>query len=100
MTYEAVLLKPKGMSDSSSLPPLAVAPHGGPHVCYTSDFMVWPVCMAALGFAVLLGRLVLVNVAHYCSVRGACHGCVTPGTDPEKVRTCHIHTHSRQTKPF
>ena len=29
---------------------------GGPHSVTSADFMVWPVCMAALGFAVLMGE--------------------------------------------
>ena len=39
---------------------------GGPHAVVVADFMVWPVCLAALGFAVLMGTWTtrLSNSAH------------------------------------
>ena len=52
LPYEALLLRPP--ADKVSQPPLVVFPHGGPHVAIPADYLVWPVCLAALGFAVLL----------------------------------------------
>ena len=53
--YQSVLLTPRPPSTAMPTPrPLAVFPHGGPHVVFPVDFMVWPVCLAALGFTVLL----------------------------------------------
>ena len=68
--YEAILVKPR---PSSAPTPLAVFPHGmvcrgisndvmmmscvgGPHGVIPADFLVWPLCLAALGTAVLLGK--------------------------------------------
>lgn len=48
--YEALLLRSSGAT-----PPLVVLPHGGPHVATPADFLSWPVCLASLGFAVLMG---------------------------------------------
>lgn len=52
--YEAILLSPKS-SPYGAAPPLAVVPHGGPNDIYSTQFSVWPTCLAALGFAVLQG---------------------------------------------
>ena len=52
--YEAILLSPKS-SPYGATPPLAVVPHGGPNDIYSTQFSVWPTCLAALGFAVLQG---------------------------------------------
>ena len=52
--YEAILLSPK-VSPFGASPPLAVVPHGGPNDIYSTQFSVWPTCLAALGFAVLQG---------------------------------------------
>ena len=52
--YEAILLSPKTSFIGAS-PPLAVLPHGGPNDIYSTQFSVWPTCLAALGFAVLQG---------------------------------------------
>jgi acylaminoacyl-peptidase len=49
--YEAILVNPR---PSPTKPPLAVYPHGGPHGVIPADFLVWPVCLASLGTAVLL----------------------------------------------
>jgi acylaminoacyl-peptidase len=49
--YEAILVKPR---PSSTPPALAVFPHGGPHGVIVADFMVWPLCLVAMGTAVLL----------------------------------------------
>ena len=51
LPYEGLLLRPQ----STAPPPLVVAPHGGPHVATPADFLVWPICLASLGFAVLMG---------------------------------------------
>lgn len=85
LSYEAVLITPR-RDDSSPLPPLAVAPHGdyiitpigwpckaigiasssffagGPHVVLVADFFLWPTCLAALGFAVLMGESSLIPI--------------------------------------
>ncbi|KAL5515529.1 hypothetical protein EMCRGX_G000706 [Ephydatia muelleri] len=52
--YEAIVLRPTAAQNNSSLPPLIVYPHGGPHVNIVTEFMVWPACLACLGFVVLL----------------------------------------------
>ena len=50
--YEALLLLPPPLKTTP--PALVVYPHGGPHVATSADFLVWPVCLAALGYAVLM----------------------------------------------
>lgn len=57
--YEALLLLPAPVKTTQpgevpAPPGMVVYPHGGPHGAISSDFMVWPVCLAALGYAVLL----------------------------------------------
>uniref|UniRef100_A0A4W3K094 Acylamino-acid-releasing enzyme n=1 Tax=Callorhinchus milii TaxID=7868 RepID=A0A4W3K094_CALMI len=37
-----------------SLPPLVVSPHGGPHSVFTAEWMLYPIALCKLGFAVLL----------------------------------------------
>ena len=37
---------------------------GGPHVNIVTEFMVWPACLACLGFVVLLGKLVWPKLVH------------------------------------
>lgn len=57
---EAIVLTPKpGTARASSLstyskPPLIVMPHGGPNSAFATDFMLYPACLAALGFAMTL----------------------------------------------
>ena len=88
--YDAIVVRPTAAEASTPPPPLIVAPHGnkkwcslkrnwcrltrsfvagGPHAGYVAEFMVWPACLAQLGFAVLLGKLVLFkkkkNLAHF-----------------------------------
>lgn len=53
LPYEGLLLRPS----SATPPPMVVLPHGGPHVVTPADFLTWPVCFAALGYAVLMGML-------------------------------------------
>lgn len=50
--YEGLLLTPP---PGATPPPLVVFPHGGPHGVTSPDFMAWPVSLAALGYAVLMG---------------------------------------------
>lgn len=66
-SYEGLLLRPA--TPTATPPPLVVLPHGGPHVATPADFLAWPVSLAALGFAVLMGESV---VSVY-----VCADCVT-----------------------
>ena len=52
LPYEALLLLPPHLK--ATPPPLVVHPHGGPHIVTVADFLVLPVCLAALGYAVLM----------------------------------------------
>ncbi len=66
LPYEGLLLLPP---PAATPPPLVVLPHGGPHSVTPADFMAFPVCFAALGFAVLMGMLlttptILVSHTH------------------------------------
>lgn len=55
---EAIILKPKSQDRRISLlsnfsrAPLVSTPHGGPNSAYATDFMLYPACLAALGFGV------------------------------------------------
>ena len=51
LPYEGLLLR----RHSATPPPLVVFPHRGPHLSNSADFLTWPVCLAALGNAVLMG---------------------------------------------
>ena len=54
---------------SSQNPPLVVCPHGGPHSYFAADFMLHPVGLCRLGFAVLLGQfVVMINVKSYIAL--------------------------------
>jgi acylaminoacyl-peptidase len=55
---EAIILSPKAetkpkisLRAGSSKPPLIVMPHGGPNSGFATDFMLYPACLAAMGFA-------------------------------------------------
>ena len=52
--YQVIFISPV-KPPSSSLPPLIVWPHGGPHSAYPAEFVVWWECLALLGFAIVLG---------------------------------------------
>ena len=56
LPYEAIFLSPK-TTPTATPPPLVVLPHGGPHVLFSTEFYVWSTCLAALGFACLLGEI-------------------------------------------
>lgn len=51
--YQVIFISPV-KPPSSSLPPLIVWPHGGPHGVYPAEFVVWWECLALLGFAIVL----------------------------------------------
>uniref|UniRef100_A0A4W3KL05 Acylamino-acid-releasing enzyme n=1 Tax=Callorhinchus milii TaxID=7868 RepID=A0A4W3KL05_CALMI len=53
MDFEVVLLTPE-KGKEGSLPPLVVSPHGGPHSVFTAEWMLYPIALCKLGFAVLL----------------------------------------------
>ena len=46
-------------SPSPLSPPSISHIAGGPHVVFTANFLPWPVCLTALGFAVLMGKIQL-----------------------------------------
>uniref|UniRef100_A0ABM0MWV3 Acylamino-acid-releasing enzyme-like n=1 Tax=Saccoglossus kowalevskii TaxID=10224 RepID=A0ABM0MWV3_SACKO len=54
LDYEAILLKPANLLDSKSSLPMIVWPHGGPHSALVAEFLLFPVALCRLGFAVLL----------------------------------------------
>ncbi|KAI9028579.1 Alpha/Beta hydrolase protein [Hyaloraphidium curvatum] len=43
-----------GLSGLGAKPPLVVNPHGGPNSAFATDFMLYPVGLAALGFVVVM----------------------------------------------
>ncbi|XP_055503700.1 acylamino-acid-releasing enzyme isoform X1 [Leucoraja erinacea] len=53
MNFEGILLKPSERKDGAP-PPVIVWPHGGPHSVFTAEWMLYPVALCKLGFAVLL----------------------------------------------
>ena len=55
LTYQCLLLQPQ-RPPGATPPPMIVFPHGGPHVVSTADFLAWPVCLAVLGHAILMGQ--------------------------------------------
>ncbi|XP_038666652.1 acylamino-acid-releasing enzyme isoform X1 [Scyliorhinus canicula] len=53
MDFECILLLPGAKREGDS-PPLVVWPHGGPHSIFTAEWMLYPVALCRLGFALLL----------------------------------------------
>ena len=56
--YEAIFLKPT-IEAGDKKPPLIVYPHGGPHVVFPAEFLLYSSCFCKLGFSVLHGELTL-----------------------------------------
>ncbi len=54
LPYEGLLLLPP---PTATPPSLVVDIHGGPHAGMRAGFLPFPVCFAALGFAVLIGNI-------------------------------------------
>ncbi|XP_067907581.1 acylamino-acid-releasing enzyme-like isoform X2 [Heterodontus francisci] len=52
MDFEGILLMPGERKEVA--PPVVVWPHGGPHSAFTAEWMLYPVTLCRLGFAVLL----------------------------------------------
>ena len=44
------------LEDVDKKPALVVYPHGGPHSVFLAEFMLYPVGLCKLGYAVLLGE--------------------------------------------
>ena len=63
LAYEAIFLSPKTTPTTATPPPVVVIPHGGPHSVYSIEFYVWSTCLAALGFAVLLSKVLTFRVS-------------------------------------
>ncbi|XP_026868193.2 acylamino-acid-releasing enzyme isoform X1 [Electrophorus electricus] len=53
LDYEAILLKPKDVTEKTKLP-LIVNPHGGPHSVIVAEWLLSPAVFCSVGFGVLL----------------------------------------------
>ncbi|XP_069793039.1 acylamino-acid-releasing enzyme isoform X2 [Narcine bancroftii] len=53
MNFEGILVTPSEREEGAPTP-IIVWPHGGPHSVFTAEWMLYPVTLCRLGFAVLL----------------------------------------------